>query len=221
MTPFKALYGRDPPTLHRDRWHLSPNDTIEKMLEDRDAIIAELQANLSRAQSLMTAGADAKRRDIEFQEGDIVYLKFRPYCMRALSQRRYEKLAPRYSGPFSVEKRIGKVAYRLKLPSTTRIHPDFHVSQLKLAVGVGPRVETQSIPSDLTPELKLIVEPKSIQKIRARAKDGGQEVLMRWKDLPPFEDTWETVETVERQFPDFHHEDKVKLLGGSIDRPPL
>jgi hypothetical protein len=41
------------------------------------------------------------------------------------------KLAPRWLGPFLITAVISSVAYKLALPSHMRIHPVFHVSQLK------------------------------------------------------------------------------------------
>ena len=39
-------------------------------------------------------------------------------------------MSPRYCGPFEVLERIGLVAYRLALPTSTRDHNFFHVSLL-------------------------------------------------------------------------------------------
>ena len=41
------------------------------------------------------------------------------------------KLSPRYCGSFEVLERIGTVAYRLALLTSTRSHNVFHVSLLK------------------------------------------------------------------------------------------
>lgn len=50
MTPFRVVYGRDPPKL----WRLGADQTmvssLEEMLMERDAILDELRLNLNRAQ---------------------------------------------------------------------------------------------------------------------------------------------------------------------------
>jgi hypothetical protein len=42
----------------------------------------------------------------------------------------------KYYGPIPVTERMSGPAYRLQLPPDIRIHPIFHVSELKLALGL-------------------------------------------------------------------------------------
>jgi hypothetical protein len=80
---------------------------------------------------------------------------FKPYVQFSLAPRSHQKLAFRFFGPFRVLARIGSVAYKLDLPPRCAVHPVFHVSQLKQAVGASHQV-TPTLPSDfalrLTPE---------------------------------------------------------------------
>lgn len=53
-----------------------------------------------------------------------------------------KKLAFKVFGPYQVLSRIGSVAYELKLPASTLVHPVFHVSQLNKMVGEHQEVTT-------------------------------------------------------------------------------
>ena len=150
-----------------------------------------------------------------------MFLKLRPYRQKSLAKRRFEKLAARYYGPFSVLAKIGKVAYKLALPETTLIHPVFHVSQLKRAR--GPSHSSSHLPQQLSEDLELLVEPESLKGVRPKpqGQPGELEVLLKWKSLPDYEATWEDFHLICNQFPAFHLEDKVKVWAGGNDRPPI
>lgn len=220
-TPFRALYGRDPPPLIRYERGTALVSTVDQLLDDRDAVLDDLRMHLLRAQQRMKLQADTKRHHAEFQDGDLVFLKLKPYRQRSLAQRKFEKLAARYYGPFKVLQRIGKVAYKLELPPTAAIHPVFHVSQLRPAHGVSS--SSPVLPPQLTPELELVVEPDLLLDVRPKAQGqpGEVEVLLKWKSLPEYEATWEDFHLIHQQFPAFHLEDKVKVWGGGNVRPPV
>jgi hypothetical protein len=75
--------------------------------------------------------ANKRRRPLEFEVGDHVYLKVSP--MNDVKRFRVTgKLSPRYIGSFPILEKCGKVTYKLELPpSLTGVHDIFHVSQLK------------------------------------------------------------------------------------------
>jgi hypothetical protein len=80
------------------------------------------------AQERNKAYADKGRREVKFQEGDLVLLST-VNLRRGMNGR--DKLLPRYVGPFPVAELVNDVAYRLTLPDDYKIHPVFHVSLLK------------------------------------------------------------------------------------------
>ena len=71
-----------------------------------------------------------RRRPLEFEVGDHVFLKVMPKRGVVKFGKR-GKLPPRFIGPFEILERIGTVAYRLVLPpSMSGAHEVFHVSML-------------------------------------------------------------------------------------------
>lgn len=155
-TPFQALYGRPPPFLVRYELGSAANVEVEKSLLKRDAMLDVLKQQLLRSQQRMKADVDAHRRDLQFSVVDMVCLKLQHRC-KSLPCRPFEKLAPRYFRPYKIVARIGEVAYKLQLPPEAIIHPVFHVSQLKRAIGSTKASPT--FPTPLTEDLEMLVEP--------------------------------------------------------------
>ena len=67
------------------------------------------------AQNRQKSSADVRRRPLEFEVGDHVFLKVMPKRGVVRFGKR-GKLSPRFIGPFEILERIGAVAYRLALP---------------------------------------------------------------------------------------------------------
>ncbi|KAK2374422.1 hypothetical protein QL285_075386 [Trifolium repens] len=131
MAPYEALYGRKCRTPLcwtevDDRGFLGPDIVQETTLK-----IKSIRDKLKVAQSRQKSYADRKRRPLEFQEGDHVFLRVTPKLgLRGVFKTK--KLCPRYIGPYQILRRVGPVAYQLALPpSMSGLHDVFHVSQLR------------------------------------------------------------------------------------------
>ncbi|XP_075074483.1 uncharacterized protein LOC142162076 [Nicotiana tabacum] len=203
MSPFKALYGYDPPQPTFELVAQSKVNSVDELLRERQIMSRVLQENLRKAQERMKLYADAKRTKRYFQEGDWVFLKLRPYRQVSMAVRRNLKLASKYYGPYQIVKKIEHVAYELKLPVGSKIHPIFHVLQLKKKVGnqVLPSMEPQICYNDG----QILVEPVAIldRRMVKKKNKAAVKVLVQWANLSPEEATWEDYNFLCSQFPEF------------------
>ena len=87
---------------------------------------------LAKASKTMKNWADKKWRPKEYQDGDLVMVKFLTHQAKTFKEL-HKELTLRYKGPFSITKRVGKVSYQLELPPKLKIHSIFHISLLKLS----------------------------------------------------------------------------------------
>lgn len=122
LSSFQALYEQESPLLLKGTTIPSKIDDVNDLQEGRDALEADLRANLLKSQDMMRKCANKHRRDVDFQIGDMVFLKQQPYRRRSLAKKLNTKLSPRYYGPYQVVAKIGEVSYRLELPNYSRIH---------------------------------------------------------------------------------------------------
>jgi hypothetical protein len=113
---------------------------------------------------------------------------------------------------------VGAVAYRLKLPEESRVHPVFHVSLLKKVV--GSYREKEALPDDLDGEKDDAYEPDIVLAQRTIQVQGEEvrQVLVKWKGQNSEEATWEDAVMMTSRFPDFSLEDKAILSDGSVVR---
>ncbi|CAJ2679805.1 unnamed protein product [Trifolium pratense] len=214
-TPFEALYGRSPPILVRGDVQLSAVEEVNKLTAERNEMIREMKDQLLKAQDQMRVQANKHRREVDYQVGDMVYLKIQPYKLQKLAKRFNQKLSPRYYGPYEILERVGAVAYKLKLPEDSRVHPVFHASLLKKAVSTN--VETQPLPTCMNESWQLEPGPEEARDTRVNEK-GELELLVKWQGLLEIENSWELVQKMRQEFPDFLFEVKESLEGGGIDR---
>jgi len=78
---------------------------------------------------------DKNRSEKEFLVGDLVFLKLQSSGQNNVALRKNLKLNPRYYGPYPIIRRIGMVAYELRLPEGSFVHLVLHISLLKKKIG--------------------------------------------------------------------------------------
>jgi hypothetical protein len=150
----------------------------------------------------MKSQEDKHRSEREFQVGDMVYMKLQPYAQTSVARRSNHKLSFKFFGPYEILARIGKVAYKLKLPAGSHIHPVLHVSQLKKSVPPDQVTDSNLCFQFLTDEC-FVVQPIEVLATRQIKRGRGfiTEVQVSWTGLPPSLTTWETEAALRQRFP--------------------
>ena len=102
--------------------------------------------------------ADLKRKDIQYEIDEKVFLKVSP-LKKIMRFRQKGKLSPRFIGSYEVIEKVGPVAYRLALPPEfEKIHNVFHVSMLRRYRSDPSHVVSSEI-IELFPNLTYEEEP--------------------------------------------------------------
>ena len=74
-TPFQVVYGRPPPALLQYTANSAQTSTVDSLLQDRDAFIADVRERLLQAQSYTKRHYDAQHRELTFDANDWVWLR--------------------------------------------------------------------------------------------------------------------------------------------------
>ena len=202
MAPYEALYGR------KCRSPICWTEVSERTVIGPDIVdettqkIEMIREKLLTAQSRQKSYADKRRRPLEFEEGDHVFLKVSPMTGVGRSIRA-KKLSPRYMGPFDVIEKVGEVSYRIALPpQLSRLHDVFHVSQLKKYHSDPSHViEPEEV--ELEDNLTYRVEPERILDVKDKQLRNKTIRLVKvfWRGMTPGDATWEAEEQMREKYP--------------------
>lgn len=154
--------------------------------DDLRSLHKEMQEELKHVQYRMKQYYDKKRIEgPTFEEGEMVLLSTK----NLTTNRPSKKLDYKFIGPFPVKKKISESNYELDLPREIRVHPVFHVSLLETTQG---NVMVRAGQDKLEVESPEEYEPEKI--IKHRVRDNKNWYLIKWKNYPNSENTWEPIE---------------------------
>ncbi|KAJ1586494.1 hypothetical protein NDA11_001111 [Ustilago hordei] len=210
VSPFFACYGWNPKAHPDIPQRLGVNDPgrFEYLMDGKERC-KYLQEQIREAQRRSVNQYNRKHKDIEFKVGDMVYINRRNWKTR----RPTPKLDTRFAGPYPVQERVGRRAYRITLPANLRVHDVFHVSMLEPArtSSLPQRAEQPTIPS--LPDEDLDFEVEAL--IDKRSHNGTTEYKVLWRGYSEEAASWEPVENL--NCPDLIQEYEVSE-GGRVSR---
>jgi hypothetical protein len=197
-TPFRVVYGRDPPTIRS----YEPGETrvaaVAQEMEDRMAFLDDVRYRLELAQAVQKRVYDQHHRPVAYQVGDWALLRLRQRPASSLPRTITSKLKPQFVGPYRVLEVINAVAVRLDLPPGARLHDVFHVGVLKKFVGTPPATS-----SALPPTHNGAVVPVPVAVTSGRLARGVRQLLVQWQGEPAASASWEDYDDFRARFPDF------------------
>lgn len=128
MAPFKVLYGRRCKTPLC--WHDSEESIVlgPKIMQQTNEKVKVIQENMKASQSRKKSNHDKRKKDLEFQDGDHVFLRVTLVngVGRAMKSK---KSTPRFIELYQIIHRIGAVAYCMALPPyLLNMRDVFHMS---------------------------------------------------------------------------------------------
>ncbi|KAL0540961.1 hypothetical protein IC582_020987 [Cucumis melo] len=202
MAPYKALYDR--PCRTPVCW----NEVGERKLVGPELVqitttnIKLIRENLRITKDQQKIYADKRRRNLEFQVGDQVFLKLSLW-RGVIHSGRKGKLSPRYIGPYQIMERMGPAAYRLELSTRiARIHDVFHVSMLRNYIpDLSHVLQEQQL--ELKEDLSYVEEPVQILDTKEQVLRNKTIPLIKvlWRHHGVEEKTWKSEDQMKKRYP--------------------
>jgi hypothetical protein len=192
LSPFQVIYGCNP-SFSLPPWNEINNaslPSIQELTSRWQRIYSIVDTNLSRAESDALKKTDRHRsQQPSYAIGDLVLLSNSNLPDSIL----HRKLDHKWVGPFPILRIINAAAVVLKLPTSWKTHPSFHVSQIK-PYHSDPHKKAKPPPEPTLIDGSLEYSVESILKKKISAR--GIFYLVKWKNYGVEENSWEPVKNL-------------------------
>ncbi|KAG6790223.1 hypothetical protein POTOM_006371 [Populus tomentosa] len=198
-TPFEAVYGKRPYTP-MDLTPLPlpprPSEAGLDFSEHMKDVHAEVKRRLSHNTDSYAAAANTKRKDRQFNSGDMVLVRLKPERFPPGS---FTKLHARRAGPFQVTKKLGSNACVIDLPSEFGISPIFNIEDITAFKGDindhDHRSQTEDTPACLPKAPTTSTPQEDIASISdhqfvSTRRGGYYKFLVQWRHRSLSDSAW-------------------------------
>ncbi|XP_015964283.1 uncharacterized protein LOC107488102 [Arachis duranensis] len=203
MAPYETLYGQKCQSpLY---WYEAGEASVlgPYLIAKTTEKIKQIRARILTAQSRQKSYADQRRKLLEFEAGEHVFLKVTPTTGIGIAIK-MKNLNPRYIGPFEILRQIRPVAYKVALPPhLSNLHDVFHVSQLRKYTSDAAHIlepKSVELKEHLTFQVTTVrIDDTSVKKLR------GKKVLLvkiAWKRAGVEEHTWKLESKMRKDYPE-------------------
>nr|GEW39686.1 putative reverse transcriptase domain-containing protein [Tanacetum cinerariifolium] len=200
--PFESLYGQKYRSPVCWAEFGDTQLTRPKIIHETTVKIVQIRQHLQAARYRQRSYANIRQKPLEFQARDHVMLKISPRkCI--IRFKKIGKLNTRYIGPFKILKRIGPVAYKLKLPEElSNVHNTFHVSNLMKCLSDKSLIIPMKV-LKLDDKLNFVEEPVEImdREIKQLRQSRIPIIKVRWNSKRGPEYTWEREDEIRAKYP--------------------
>nr|GEW65313.1 putative reverse transcriptase domain-containing protein [Tanacetum cinerariifolium] len=198
-TTMKNVIGYEYGLSSSDGWTKLIGPELVQETTDKVVLIKE---KLKAARDRQKSYVDNRRKPLKFEVRDQMLQKESPW-EGVMHFGKKGKLAPRYVGPFKILKRVGPVAYRLRLPKElSEVHDPFYVSNLKKCLAdANLHVPLDEIKIGKT--LHFVEEPVEImdREVKTLKRSNIPIVKVRWISKRGPEFTWECEDHMKARYP--------------------
>ena len=188
-TPFRLNYGCNPLTpLSIEANTRLP--LVRNFVKDMTDSLRLAKHAMKSAQSRNEHYFNLKRRPQEFAVGDKVMLRTTNLKFKG-TDHAARKLFPLYVGPFPVESRIGKLAYRITLPDSMEVHNVFHTELLK-PYHAGDRMQPPPLTVTVDGYVEFRVQAVLAHRIHKTGKKPATlDFFVSWEGYDSIHNSWE------------------------------